>query len=143
VEPHRTRNLAGCSEPGTSEPTREGAGRRAGTEPGTSEPRNLVWRPNFSKRASGALKIFSYDLDLEPGPKNLEPGTSATGATNRGTWNLEPGMWNLEPETWNLPPKKSKKIAPAAQAEPGTSEPGTSTCSRGTLGTGTSEPCHP
>ena len=63
----------------------------------------LVWRPNFSKRASGALKIFIYDLDLEPGPKNLEPGTSATGATDRGTW-------NLEPETWNLPPKKSKKI---------------------------------
>ena len=67
---------------------------------GTSEPRLDV--KFFETRLWRASKIFIYDLDLEPGPKNLEPGTSvttATGATDRGTWDLEPGSWNLEPGT--------------------------------------------
>ena len=93
---------------------------------GTSEPRNLVWRPNVSKRASGALLKFSFTTSIwsrDPRTWNLEPPLRpplAPPTAEPGTWNLDPGTWNLEPTA------KNSKIAPAARVEPGTSEPGTS-----------------
>ena len=114
-EPHRTRNLAGCSEPGTSEPL----GTCSGGWFGGQLARNLEpWilgtstgGQNFQNAPPARPKIFVFDLDLEPRPENLEPRAAvatATGATDRGTWNLEPTLkifegprlrrgWNLEP----------------------------------------------
>ena len=107
------------------------------------EPRNLLWRA-----VGGPAGAEPGTLEPRPGRLGVEPGTSykiqnappalrfhppgplAPPTAEPGTW-MEPGTWNLEPGTYR--PKNRKKIAPAAQAEPGTSEPGTSTYSRGTL----------
>ena len=65
----------------------------------------LVWRPNFSKRASGALKIFIYDLIWSRDPRtwNLEPPPPAPPTAEPGTWNLKPGTYRQKSR------KKSKR----------------------------------
>ena len=99
----------GTSEPG-SEPALDGgwlAGGHGTWNLGTSEPR--LEAKSFETRLWRASKIYIYDLDLEPGPKNLDSGTSVTTYDHhrrhrpRKTWNLEPGTWNLEPGTLGTP----------------------------------------
>ena len=98
---------------------------------GSSEPR--LEAKNFETRLRRVLKILFFDFYLGPRPENLEPRAAvatATGATDRGTWNLEP-TGNLEPGA----PKifEGPRLRRGRNLEP-------LTYSRGTLGTGTSEP---
>ena len=83
------------------------------------EPRNLVWRPNLSKRASAALLKFIFTTSIwsrDPRTWNLEP-------PEPGTRNLECGTWNLKPGTYRQKSRKKSRLRRNRNLEPRNLEP--------------------